>query len=57
MKITILSLFPEYFQGMLSTSILKRGLDKGLFEVELVNFRDYTKSKHGHVDDLSLIHI
>ncbi len=51
MKITILSLFPEYFQGMLSTSILKRGLDKGLFEVELVNFRDYTKSKHGHVDD------
>lgn len=51
MKISILTLFPEYFQGMLSTSILKRGLDKGLFEVELVNFRDYTKSKHGHVDD------
>lgn len=51
MKITILTLFPEYFQGMLSTSILSRGLEKGLFEVELVNFRDYTTSKHGHVDD------
>ncbi len=51
MKITILTLFPEYFQGMLSTSILARGLEKGLFEVELVNFRDYTLSKHHNVDD------
>ncbi len=51
MKITILTLFPEYFQGMLSTSILARGLDNGLLEVELVNFRDYTLSKHHNVDD------
>lgn len=51
MKISILTLFPEYFQGMLSTSILKRGLDAGLYEVELINFRKFTKSKHGHVDD------
>lgn len=51
MKITILTLFPEYFDGMLKTSILSRALEKGLIEVELVNFRDFTKSKHGHVDD------
>ncbi len=51
MKISILTLFPEYFQGMLSTSILARGLANGLYEVELVNFREFTKSKHGHVDD------
>lgn len=51
MKITILTLFPEYFEGMLSTSVLSRAREKGLFEVELVNFRSYTKSKHGHVDD------
>lgn len=51
MKITILTLFPEYFEGMLSTSILSRARDRGLFEVELVNFRSFTKSKHGHVDD------
>lgn len=51
MKITILTLFPEYFQGMLSTSILSRALEKKLFEVEIVNFRDYTLSKHGQVDD------
>lgn len=51
MKITILTLFPEYFEGMMSTSILSRALEKGLIEVELVNFREYTKAKHGHVDD------
>lgn len=51
MKISILTLFPEYFSGMLNTSIIKRGLDNKLFEVECINFRDYTLSKHGHVDD------
>ena len=51
MKISILTLFPEYFQGMLSTSILKRGLDAGLYEVELIDFRKFTRSKHGQVDD------
>lgn len=51
MKITILTLFPEYFQGLLNTSIISRAAEKGLFEVELVNFRDFTQSKHGHVDD------
>lgn len=51
MKVSILTLFPEYFEGMLNTSIIKRGLDSHLFEVECVNFRDFTLSKHGHVDD------
>lgn len=51
MKISILTLFPEYFEGMMKTSILSRAIDKGLIEVELVNFRDFTQSKHGHVDD------
>lgn len=51
MKISILTLFPEYFDGLLNTSVIHRGLENGLFEVELVNFRDFTTSKHGHVDD------
>lgn len=51
MKISVLSLFPEYFQGMLQTSVISRAFQNGLFEFETVNFRDFTKSKHGHVDD------
>lgn len=51
MKLSVLSLFPEYFDGLKNTSIIKRALEKGLFELELVNYRDFSKDKHHHVDD------
>ncbi|HAM31786.1 MAG TPA: tRNA (guanosine(37)-N1)-methyltransferase TrmD [Erysipelotrichaceae bacterium] len=51
MKITVLTLFPEYFDGLMNTSIIKRAYEKGLFSFEVVDFRKYTKEKHGHVDD------
>lgn len=51
MKITVLSLFPEYFEPLLKTSIIKRAKEKDLFEFETVNFIEFTKEKHGHVDD------
>lgn len=51
MKITILSLFPEMFNGFLTTSIIKKALDKHAVEIEIVNFRDYTLDRHNHVDD------
>ena len=51
MKITILTLFPEYFDGLKKTSIINRAAEKGLFEIETVNFREFTEQKHGHVDD------
>lgn len=51
MKITILSLFPEMYDGFLSTSIIKKALDKKAVDIEIVNFRDYTLDRHNHVDD------
>ncbi len=51
MKITILSLFPEYFTSFIETSVIGRAYKNGLFEFELINFRDFTNEKHGHVDD------
>lgn len=51
MKISVLTLFPEYFEPLLKTSVLKRAKDKNLFEFEVINFRTFTKEKHGHVDD------
>lgn len=50
MKITILTLFPEMFSGVLENSIIKRALAKGIFEVEIKNIRDYTKDKYRRVD-------
>lgn len=51
MKIDVLTLFPEMFDGFLSTSILKRSLAKEVVEINLVNIRDFTLDKYGRVDD------
>ena len=47
----ILTLFPEMIQHGVSTSILKRAIDKQVIEVEAINIRDYTTNKHNKVDD------
>ena len=51
MKITVLTLFKEQFEGFLNTSIIKRIIEKGLVEIKLVDIRDYSIDKHRHVDD------
>lgn len=50
MKITILTLFPEMFDGFISNSIIARAISKGLVEVEAVQIRDFTLDKYGRVD-------
>ena len=51
MKIDILSIFPEMFNGAFSESIIKRAVDSGLVEINIHNFRDYTEDPHNKVDD------
>ena len=51
MKIDILSLFPNLFEGAFTESIIKRCVEKGLVEINIHNFRDYTLDPHGNVDD------
>ncbi|WP_226034966.1 tRNA (guanosine(37)-N1)-methyltransferase TrmD [Aquibacillus saliphilus] len=51
MRIDILSLFPEMFEGVFSSSILKKAHELGAFDYRFVNFRDYTENKHKKVDD------
>lgn len=51
MKIDILTLFPEMFNGPFSHSIIKRAKDKGLAEINLFNIRDWSVGKHKTVDD------
>ena len=50
MRITILTLFPEMFDGFLTNSIIKRAISKSVVEIKIVNIRDYTKDKYGRVD-------
>jgi len=50
MRITILTLFPEMFDGFLSNSIIKRAIAAQIVEVNIVNIRDYTTDKNHRVD-------
>lgn len=51
MKFVILSVVPEMFQGFLSTSIVKRAMEKGCVEVEVLNIRDFSTNRHKKTDD------
>ena len=51
MKISIVTLFPEMFDGFLNQSIISISLSKKINEIEIINFRDYSKNKHKRVDD------
>ena len=46
MKITVLTLFPEFFDSFRSTSIIKRALEQRLVEFETVDFRAFTLDRH-----------
>ena len=51
MKIDILTLFPGMFEGFKSESIIKRALEKGKVEINIIDIRDYTPYKNNQVDD------
>ena len=51
MKIDILTLFPEMFEGFINSSIIKRARENKLVEINIHNIRDYTEDKHNRVDD------
>lgn len=51
MKIDVLTLFPEMFEGVLGSSILKKAADQRAVDYHVVNFRDFADNKHKTVDD------
>lgn len=51
MKIDVLTLFPEMFDGVFNASILGKAKDKGIVSLEAINFRAYSGNKHNTVDD------
>ena len=51
MRIDILTLFPEMFEGPFANSIIKRAVDRNLVSIYVNNFRNYTHDRHKIVDD------
>lgn len=53
MKIDILTLFPNMFEGFLNESIIKRAINKNLVTIDIHDIRDYSPYKNKQVDDYS----
>ncbi len=51
MRIDILTLFPNMFEGFLTESIIKRAINDGLVEINIIDFRKFSHLKHNQVDD------
>lgn len=51
MKISILTLFPKMFENFLSESIIKRAIEKGLVQFEIIDIRTFSKLNNNQVDD------
>lgn len=49
--VTILTLFPEMFPGTLGHSIMERARKNGLWDLKVINIRDFATDKHKTVDD------
>jgi tRNA (guanine37-N1)-methyltransferase len=51
MRIDVLTLFPEMFQGIFDSGIMKRATEQKLVSIGVHNIRDYTHDKHHTADD------
>ena len=50
-QVKIFSLYPDFFPGILSKGIYGRAIEKSLWNLDVINIRDYAKDKHKTVDD------
>jgi tRNA (guanine37-N1)-methyltransferase len=52
-SVTVLTLFPEMFPGPLGQSLAGKASEKGLWEINPINIRDFAPPPHNRVDDKS----
>ena len=50
-QVKIFTLYPDFFPGILSKGIYGRAIKKSLWNLDVINIRDYAKDKHKTVDD------
>ena len=51
LKVRIFTLYPDFFPGPLEVGLYKKAKEKKIWDLEVVNIRDYATDKHGTVDD------
>ncbi|MCI0502037.1 MAG: tRNA (guanosine(37)-N1)-methyltransferase TrmD [Fusobacteria bacterium] len=51
MKYEVMTLFPGMFEGIIEESLIKKAIAKDIIEINLHDFRKFSKNKHNKVDD------
>jgi tRNA (guanine37-N1)-methyltransferase len=51
MRITVVTMFPEYFDSPLGIGVVGRALESGLVEVDVVDLRSHGVGRHRRLDD------
>ena len=50
-QVKIFTLYPDFFPGILGKGIYGRAIEKSLWDLNVINIRDYADDKHKTVDD------
>ena len=50
-EVKIFTLYPELYPGPLNTGIFKKALESKIWDLKVINIRDYAADKHSSVDD------
>ena len=51
MEITILTMFPETYEGFLKMPLIKRAAEKGIAEIRIVDIREFAEGSFRRIDD------
>ena len=51
LEVKIFTLYPDLFPGPLDIGIFKKAKENKIWKLKVINIRDYSKDKHGVVDD------
>lgn len=51
MRLDVITIFPTMFRDFLSTSMVKRAIDRGAVVIRIIDLRDFTSDPHRTVDD------
>ena len=51
MRISVLTIAPQEFEGFLSAHIIKRAIEMKALQIDIVDIRDYADGSFRHIDD------
>ncbi len=51
LEVKIFTLYPDFYPGLLNKGIYRKAQEKKLWNLKIINIRDYATDKHNSVDD------